>query len=69
MKRMVIFTLTDGKRIAIAAYDVHRVYSTEAPCICNVVYQTQVEDKWSETTVAVVGTFDNIMAAIEDSNK
>lgn len=69
MKHMAIFTRSDGKRIGIATHDVHLVCSTDAPHACIVVYQIQVEDKWTKTTMSVVGTFDNIMAAIEDSNK
>jgi hypothetical protein len=67
---MTIFTLTDGKRVAIAAFDVHRVYSTGEPNSCSVVYQRQIEgSEWAEETITVVGTFDSIMSDIEESNK
>ena len=69
MKRMTVFTQPDGKRIGIAAYEVHRVHSTDDPNSCSVVYQKQVEgSEWAEVTLTVVGTFDNIMAAIEEGS-
>jgi hypothetical protein len=67
---MIVFTLTDGKHVAIAAFDVHRVYSTDDPNSCSVVYQRQVEgSEWAEVTLTVVGTFDSILSNIEESNK
>lgn len=69
MKRMAIFTRTDGKRVAIAAYDVHRVYSTTDPNSCNIIYQMYEGSEWIETSMTVVGTFDTVMSTIEDGNK
>jgi hypothetical protein len=62
---MLIFTRSDGKRVAIAAYDIHRVYSTTEPNSCNVIYQMFEDGEWAEVGMSVVGTFDNIMATIE----
>jgi hypothetical protein len=66
---MIIFTLSDGKRVGIAAFDIHRVYSTPDPNSCNVTYHAWENSDWGENTTAVVGTFDAIIAAVEESTK
>ena len=69
MKRMVIFTQSNGDRVSIASFDIHRVYSTVDPNSCNVVYHAWENSEWGENMMTVVGTFDAIMAAIEETNK
>jgi hypothetical protein len=69
---MVVFTRPNGQRVAIAGFNVHRVLSTADPNCCDVVYSSNVvrniEDgiEQTESTMAVVGTFDAVMAAVED---
>lgn len=69
MKRMVVFTKPDGWRFALPAFDIHGVYQQVDPLRCHVVYQVFKSGEWEEASEVVVGTFDDIIARIEESNK
>ena len=69
MKRMIVFTKPDGFRFAVAAFEVRRVYQLPTPVECRIVYQVSQDEVYLETSEIVVGTFDDIMARIEESNK
>ena len=69
MKRMTVFTKPNGYRFAIAAFDVHRVYQQPEPGGCVIYYPAYDDGEYKEASEIVVGTFDAIMAQIEESNK
>ena len=64
MKRMVVFTKPDGLRFAVSNYDLRQVYQRKDDISsCHVYYQDVGETLCTEV---VVGTFDDIMARIEE---
>ena len=67
MKRMIVFTARGGARMAIAAFDVHRVYQCDDPNICEVIYQAYDNTEWVERTIHVHGTLDAVLAQIEQA--
>lgn len=69
MRKMVVFTMTSGRRMAISAFDVKRVIQHEIRADrVIVVYITWDSQDRGEQTVTVCGTFDDVVSRIEEGH-
>ena len=66
MKRMAVFTEPNGSRFAVPAFDIHGVYQQTDPAKCRIVHQVFKDGEYTEASKTVVGTFDDIIARIEE---
>ncbi len=66
MKRLETFTRSNGDRIGLATFYIRRLHPTMQPNVCSVVFYAPSGGRWTENTLDVLGTFDDLASQLED---
>lgn len=64
MRSMRVFTTASGERLAVRAFDICRIESC-TPRSTLLVYSVNVDDKYTEKEVIVLGSFDAVLNEVE----